>query len=82
MKSLWKGPFILPKVYTNLMQQPNRKVFFLKRKNSVILPEFVGLVVKVYNGQKFLTLVITPKMVGYKFGSFVFTRRLHVFKAK
>jgi ribosomal protein S19 len=38
--------------------------------------------VKIYNGQKFYDLHITSEMVGYKFGFFIFTRKLHVFKTK
>jgi len=81
MRSTWKGPYILQKIYTNLLQK-DKKNFYLKKKNSVILPEFVGLTIKIYNGQKFFNLFITPSMVGYKFGTFIFTRKLHVFKQK
>ena len=81
MRSIWKGPFISYKIYLNLCQTV-KKVFFLKKKNSTILPEFVGLAVKVYNGHKFIDLLILPNMVGYKFGGFVLTRKLHVFKSK
>jgi small subunit ribosomal protein S19 len=81
MRSIWKGPHIIQKVYINLTRK-DKKIFFLKKKNSVILPEFVGLKVKVYNGKKFFDLNITQNMVGYKFGAFIFTRKLHVFKTK
>ena len=81
MRSTWKGPFVSYKIYTTLRQN-TKKVFFLKKKNSTILPEFIGLLVKVYNGFRFIDLVVSPNMVGYKFGSFVSTRKLHVFKSK
>jgi ribosomal protein S19 len=81
MRSVWKGPYIIQKVYTNLLQK-NKKIFYLKKKNNVILPEFIGLNIKVYNGKKFFDIHVTPAMVGYKFGAFVFTRKLHVFKTK
>ena len=81
MRSIWKCPYILRKIYTNLLQKDKRN-FYLKKKNNVILPEFVGLTLKIYNGKKFFNLVITPPMVGYKFGMFIFTRKLHVFKQK
>lgn len=80
MRSIWKGPFISYKVYTILLQ--HKKFYFLKKKNNIILPEFVGLTIKVYNGYKFIDLYINSNMVGFKFGSFIFTRKLHVFKSK
>ena len=55
MRSIWKGPYITQKVYTNLLQR-NKKVFYLKKKNNIILPEFVGLTIKVYNGKKFFEI--------------------------
>lgn len=81
MRSLWKGPYITHGIYTNLVKT-HKKIYFLKKKNCVILPEFVNTKVKIYNGQKFYDLHITPEMVGYKFGFFIFTRKLHVFKTK
>lgn len=81
MRSLWKGPYITQDIYKNIFQK-DKKFFFIKKKNNVILPEFIGLTIKVYNGQKFVDLQITPAMVGYKFGAFIFTRKLHVFKSK
>lgn len=48
----------------------------------VIIPEFVNKRIKVYNGCKFIDLVITSDMVGHKLGEFFFTRKLHVFKKK
>jgi len=81
MRSLWKGPFILQKVYNSLVYK-DRKFFYLKKKNNIILPEFIGLKIKIYNGQKYFDLHVTSNMVGYKFGSFIFTRKLHVFKSK
>lgn len=81
MRSVWKGPFVDYKVYADLCRRKER-VYFVQKKNSVIVPEFVGLRVGVYNGRRFSELVVTSAMVGYRFGSFVFTRRLHVFKKK
>lgn len=81
MRSVWKGPYIIQKIYTNLLRK-DKNFFYLKKKNNVILPEFVGLKVKVYNGKRFFELFVTPPMVGYKFGAFIFTRKLHVFKTK
>lgn len=81
MRSTWKGPYVTQQIYKNLLQTEN-KFFFIKKKNIVILPEFIGLIVNIYNGQKFFEIKVLPSMVGHKFGEFIFTRKLHVFKIK
>jgi ribosomal protein S19 len=45
-------------------------------RSSTILDQFVGLRFEVYNGKTFKTLKISKEMVGYKFGEFVFTKKL------
>nr|SYZ47146.1 0cc0bf95-b4c2-4e53-be06-c69992273342-CDS [Plasmodiophora brassicae] len=80
---MWKGPFITQKVYSSFYgENKSNKIIFLKRKDSMILPDFIQVRIKIYNGCRFFDLCISPGMVGYKFGCFVFTRKLHVYKAK
>jgi small subunit ribosomal protein S19 len=43
-------------------------------RRSTILPQFVGLTFGVYNGKKFLPVLVTENMVGHKFGEFAPTR--------
>ena len=43
-------------------------------RRSTILPQFVGLNFGVYNGQKFIPVLVTEDMVGHKFGEFAPTR--------
>jgi len=43
-------------------------------RRSTILPQFVGLNFGVYNGQKFIPVLISEDMVGHKFGEFSPTR--------
>jgi small subunit ribosomal protein S19 len=38
------------------------------------LPQFVGLTFGVYNGRKFIPVLVTENMVGHKFGEFSPTR--------
>jgi len=40
------------------------------------MPQFVGLTFGVYNGRKFLPVLVTENMVGHKFGEFAPTRTL------
>ncbi len=44
---------------------------------STIMPQFVGLTFAVYNGQKFIPVLVTENMVGHKFGEFAPTRTYH-----
>jgi len=46
-------------------------------RRSTILPQFVGLTFGVYNGHKFLPVLVTENMVGHKFGEFAPTRTFY-----
>ena len=46
-------------------------------RRSTILPQFVGLVFGVYNGQKHIPVMVTEEMVGHKFGEFAPTRTFY-----
>jgi len=39
-------------------------------RRSTILPQFVGLTFGVYNGKKFIPVLITEDMIGHKLGEF------------
>lgn len=75
-RSKYKGPFF--------------KVNFLKKqqwikitnKNLTILPEYNNHSVSVYNGKIFINLIINDKMIGFKFGEFINTRKKHIYKKK
>jgi small subunit ribosomal protein S19 len=67
-RSLWKGPFVDASL---LKATPIRRVW---SRRSCILPQFVGLRLQIYNGQKCVALKITEEMVGHKFGEFAATR--------
>ena len=60
-------------INTNMAKSVN-KISVWSRK-SIILPIFVGKIVDVYDGKKFISLKITPDMIGHKFGEFCLTRR-------
>lgn len=53
-----------------------RKSKVLYCRNSVIPESYVGKEVKVYNGNRFISLEIMRRMVGCKFGEFVVTKKL------
>jgi small subunit ribosomal protein S19 len=55
--------------------RPGRKeVIRIWSRRSTILPQFVGLTFGVYNGRKFVPVLVTEDMEGHKFGEFSPTR--------
>ena len=45
-----------------------------QKRNQKILLSIVGKVFYVHNGKGFIKLKVSPNIVSYKFGAFVFTR--------
>jgi small subunit ribosomal protein S19 len=79
-RSVWKGPFVdgyLLKKAETARQGGRSTVIKTWSRRSTILPQFVGLTFGVYNGQKFVPVLVTEDMVGHKFGEFSPTRTYH-----
>lgn len=79
-RSIWKGPFVdgyLLKKAENARQSGRKEVIKMWSRRSTILPQFVGLTFGVYNGHKFLPVLVTENMVGHKFGEFSPTRTFY-----
>jgi small subunit ribosomal protein S19 len=55
-------------------ESKRNEVIKIWSRRSTILPQFVGLTFGVYNGRKFLPVLVTENMVGHKFGEFAPTR--------
>ena len=76
-RSVWKGPFVdgymLKKAEAARASGRNDVIKTWSRR-STILPQFVGLTFGVYNGQKFIPVLVTENMVGHKLGEFAPTR--------
>ena len=49
-------------------------------RKSTVLPTALGKLIDVYDGKKFVTLKITPEMIGHKFGEFCLTRKYPIHK--
>ena len=76
-RSIWKGPFVdsyLLKKAEAARASGRNDVIKTWSRRSTILPQFVGLTFGVYNGQKFVPVLVTENMVGQKFGEFSPTR--------
>ena len=64
---------MLKKVEANL--DSNKKaVIKTWSRSSMIIPDFVGQTIAVYNGRQFVPVYITENMVGHKLGEFSPTR--------
>ena len=70
-RSVWKGPFVDQYILkkAEVARASGRKdVIKIWSRRSTILPQFVGLNFGVYNGQKFIPVLVSEDMVGHKFG--------------
>jgi|TARA_B100000965_G_scaffold220769_1_gene184707 small subunit ribosomal protein S19 len=79
-RSVWKGPFVdgyLLKKADALHTSGRKEVIRTWSRRSTILPQFVGLTFGVYNGHKFLPVLVSEDMVGHKFGEFAPTRTFY-----
>ena len=79
-RSIWKGPFVAGYLLKNaekVREGGRSEVIKTWSRRSTILPQFVGLVFGVYNGQKHVPVSVNEEMVGHKFGEFSPTRTFH-----
>ncbi len=63
------------KLIRKLMQSDGSKVIRTHRRDVIILPQFVGKRVAVYNGKEFVEFEIKPEMIGHYLGEFSLTRK-------
>jgi small subunit ribosomal protein S19 len=79
-RSTWKGPFVdgyLLKKSEKARGSGRNEIIKIWSRRSTILPQFVGQTYGVYNGQKFIPVLVTENMIGHKFGEFSPTRTFH-----
>ena len=76
-RSLKKGPFIADSLLKKVEKQNtdnDKSVIKTWSRSSMIIPDFVGQTIAVYNGRQFVPVYITENMVGHKLGEFSPTR--------
>jgi len=76
-RSLKKGPFIEPKLFSKVLsaqESRSNRVIKTWSRRSTIIPEMVGITLAVHNGRKFVPVFVTEDMVGHKLGEFSPTR--------
>ena len=76
-RSLKKGPFVDPKLYTKVEKQNRegaKQPIKTWARACTIVPEFVGHTFMVHNGKTHVKVFVTEEMVGHKLGEFAPTR--------
>jgi small subunit ribosomal protein S19 len=76
-RSIRKGPYIDEKLFRRVRQLQDsgeKRTLKTYARRSVIPPEFVGQTIAVHNGNRFLPVYITERMVGHRLGEFAPTR--------
>ena len=76
-RSVKKGPFVdgyLLKKAEKSRGSGRNEVIKTWSRRSTIFPQFVGLTFGVYNGHKFIPVLVTENMIGHKLGEFSPTR--------
>jgi len=76
-RSLKKGPFVDPKLFTKVEKQDRegtKQPIKTWARACTIVPEFVGHTFLVHNGRDHVKVFVTEEMVGHKLGEFAPTR--------
>jgi small subunit ribosomal protein S19 len=76
-RSIKKGPYIDEKLFKRirlLTETGDKRAVKTYARRSVIPPEFVGHTIAVHNGNRFLPVYVTERMVGHRLGEFAPTR--------
>ena len=79
-RSVWKGPFVdgyLLKKAEAAQGSGRKEVIKTWSRRSTVMPQFVGLTLAVYNGQKHVPVLVSEDMVGHKLGEFAPTRNFY-----
>jgi len=76
-RSTKKGPYVFPQLLEKIRtakETGEQRVIRTWSRDSMIIPDMIGLTFAVYNGKKFIPVYITEHMVGHKLGEFSPTR--------
>jgi small subunit ribosomal protein S19 len=75
-RSKKKGPYVHPKLLKKVERAKRGEISEIRTwsRASMIIPEMVGLTIKVHNGRSFVPVRITEAMIGHRLGEFAPTR--------
>nr|AGH24270.1 ribosomal protein S19 [Reclinomonas americana ATCC 50633]AGH24404.1 ribosomal protein S19 [Reclinomonas americana ATCC 50284] len=84
-RSIWKGPHVDSSLLSKIIKikkiDSKKKINTWSRR-SVVLPQFIGLSFNVYNGNRWVSVLVTEDMIGHKLGEFAPTRKVVKHKKK
>jgi len=55
--------------------QRNQKNIETHCRDMIILPQMVGMMIKIHNGKEFVPVMIEPEMIAHRLGEFALTRK-------
>jgi small subunit ribosomal protein S19 len=61
--------------FVERIRTDDREILRTHRREVIILPDFVGRRIDVYNGREFVRVDIKPEMIGHYLGEFALTRK-------
>jgi small subunit ribosomal protein S19 len=76
-RSSGKDPYVNPKLMKRIERvktSGDQRIIKTWSRDSMVIPDMIGLTFAVYNGRKFIPVYITEHMVGHKLGEFSPTR--------
>lgn len=75
-RSKKKGPFVHPKLLRKVQRHKSGEGGEIKTwsRASMIIPEMVGVTIRVHNGRHMIPVHITETMIGHRLGEFAPTR--------
>lgn len=75
-RSVKKGPYVKDSLKKKVDKAKRGDLEEIKTwsRDSTIVPQMVGLTIKVHNGREHVPVEITENMVGHKLGEFAATR--------
>ena len=63
------------RLWQRIIKSGEDKVIRTHARDMIIIPQFIGRTIAVYNGKEFIPVKITPEMVGHYLGEFALTRK-------
>ncbi|HHE48387.1 MAG TPA: 30S ribosomal protein S19 [Candidatus Acetothermia bacterium] len=75
-RSKKKGPYVHPKLLRKVERAKRGEGSEIRTwsRASMIVPEMVGLTIRVHNGRSFVPVRVTEAMIGHRLGEFAPTR--------
>ena len=79
-RSSKKGLYVHEKLLKKVdaaKESGSEKIIKTWSRDSMIIPEMIGMTFAVYNGKRFIPVYVSEHMVGHKLGEFSPTRTYH-----